>query len=222
MRFRRLLIVLSGLLPLLMFVALAAARAGGGEGYNGGGGGGGGGGHGGGGGGGSGLIFDLIWLCVSHPVIGIPLLIIIAVAYFYFQKNNPAGNSPPSPTPMRRPGADPVAVIRTHDPNFDPGAFSNRVGAGFLKLQSAWCNQNLQEVRPFISDGIHERFSLQFAEQKAEGYHDRMDGCGIDQIIIVDANSDDIYDELSVRIVAHAADYKVSMRGRRRCRASRG
>jgi hypothetical protein len=38
-----------------------------------------------------------------------------------------------------------------------------------------------------------------------------MDAVGIDQIQIVDAHSDDIYDELSVRIAAHAADYKVAM-----------
>jgi predicted lipid-binding transport protein (Tim44 family) len=216
MKFRRVLIVLSGLLPLLMFVAFAGARAGGGEGFHGDGGGGGGGGHGGGGGGGGGggLIFDLLWLCLSHPIIGVPLLIIIAVVFYYYQQqsSNTAGMSPLTPMPLRRPGADPVVVIRTHDPNFDPNAFCNRVGAGFLKLQSAWCNQNLQEVRPFISDAVHERFSLQFAEQKAEGYHDRMDGVGIDQIIIADASSDEIYDELSVRIMAHAADYKVSMR----------
>ena len=220
----RLWIRLLAVAPLLMLTAYAAGRAGGGEGYNGGGGsghGGGGGGGSGGGGGGGQLIFDLIWLCVSHPVLGIPLLIVIAVAFYYFQQSASsvptasAGGPNVADTVVDTtgsPAADLVSTIQSHDPNFDPNAFCNRVAAGFLKLQSAWCNQNLQEVRPFISDGIHERFSLQFAEQKAQGYHDRMDGVGIDQLMISDANSDEIYDELSVRIVAHAADYKVSMR----------
>jgi hypothetical protein len=214
MKRRRIWIVLLAIAPLVMFTAYAGARAGGGEGFHGapsGGGGGGGGGHGGGGAGG--LVFDLIWLCLSHPVLGIPLLIIIAVAWYYFSQNNPGpGVTGQEPMTGRQPSGDPVAVVRSHDPGFDPGAFCNRVGTGFLKLQSAWCNQNLQEVRPFISDGIHERFSLQFAEQKGEGYHDRMDGVGIDQITIADAASDEIYDEMSVRIIAHAANYKVSMR----------
>jgi hypothetical protein len=196
---------------LLLLPAYAAARAGGGEGYNGGGGGGGG--HGGHGGGGGALLIDFIFFCLTHPVIGIPLLIIVVIIYFYFQSTQgpTTGNNMAPPVPGRMPHADPVGAIRSHDPGFDPGSFCNRVGAGFLKLQSSWCAQNLQDVRPFISDGIHERFSLQFAEQKAEGYRDRMDAVGIDQIQIVDAHSDEIYDELSVRIVAHAADYKVAM-----------
>ena len=210
--------VLSTIATLLILPAMAAARAGGGEGYNGGGGGhggGGGGSSGGGGNGGGALLFDFIFFCLTHPAIGGPLLIIIAIVviYFYMTGNSDVGQQADAPTMLRpTPGVDPVGVVRAHDPAFDPGAFCSRVGAGFLKLQSAWCNQNLQEVRPFISDGIHERFSLQFTEQKAEGYHDRMDQVGIDQIIIADAKSDEIYDELSVQIRAHAADYKVAMR----------
>jgi hypothetical protein len=207
---RCLLLVVS---VLLLLPAYVAARAGGGEGYSGGGGGG----HGGGGGGGGNgtLIIDLIFFCLSHPTIGVPLLIVIVVAVIYFQMTsaNQPGGGVSAPNLMRGPVTEPIDAIRQHDPAFDPAAFCNRVGAGFLKLQTAWCGQTLQEVRPFISDGIHERFSLQFAEQQADGYRDRMDNVGIDQIMICDGRSDDIYDEVSVRIVAHAADYKVSLRG---------
>ena len=203
--------LLLGLGLLLMLPAFAAARAGGGEGYNGGGGDGGGG-HGGGGGGGGGTLIQLIYLCIRYPAIGIPLLIIVAAVYYFSRTNNPNSPSGPPLVQGRIPSAEQIGAIRAHDPAFDPGAFCNRVGAGFLKLQAAWCGQNLQQVRPFISDGIHERFSLQFAEQKADGYRDRMDAVGIDQILICDAKSDEIYDQVSVRIVAHAADYKVSMR----------
>jgi hypothetical protein len=200
---------------LLLLPAIAAARAGGGEGYSGGGGGG----HGGGGGGGGGGFVQLIYFilfCVTHPYIGVPLLIIIAVACIYFsfqnQTNPPPANGPIPPGPPGRNVADAVDVIRRHDPAFNPDEFYTRVAGGFLKLQSAWCDQKLQQVRPFISDGIHERFSLQFAEQKAEGYRDQMEQVGIDRIILADANSDEIYDELAVEIRAHAADFKVSLR----------
>jgi hypothetical protein len=206
------------LLTVLLLPALVLARAGGGEGYNGGGGGGGGG-HGGGGGGNGWIIYYLIQLLIQYPAIGVPLLIVVVIGYFYFQRTNNGSSfdsmqpgGPPMGGPPMRPTADPVAVLRQHDPAFDPGAFCNRVGAGFLKLQQAWCAQDLQQVRPFISDGIHERFSLQFAEQKAEGYRDRMEQVGLDRIVIADAQSDEIYDEVALEIRAHAADYKVSLR----------
>ncbi len=67
----------------LMMATEAAARVGGGQGYSGGSSGGSsssGGGYSGGGGSAEGdLIFFLIWLCFEHPVIGIPLLIVVAV-----------------------------------------------------------------------------------------------------------------------------------------------
>jgi hypothetical protein len=145
----------------------------------------------------------------------VPLLIIIAIMVIYYMmqddKAGPAGQSDLSSRPIRTPHGNPVQLIREHDPAFDPGAFCNRVGNGFIKLQQAWCEQNLQAVRPFISDAVHERFSLQFAEQRAEGYRDYMDRIGIDNMVINDATSDEIYDEVSLAITAHAADFKISL-----------
>ena len=60
-------------------------------------------------------------------------------------------------------------------------------------------------MRPFISDGVHERFSLQFAEQKAEGYRNVMENVVVVAAAIVDSASDEIYDEVTVRIQARAA-----------------
>jgi hypothetical protein len=144
------------------------------------GGGGGLGGGGGGGGGGGALLIQLVFFCLSHPTIGVPVLILIVIAILYYQFFNPGNESEASnqPGPVGRPIGDSVNIIRQHDTAFDPDAFYNRVAGGFLKLQTAWCEQNLQSVRPFISDGIHERFSLQFAEQKAEGYRDHLDHLG--------------------------------------------
>ena len=54
----------------------------------------------------------------------------------------------------------------------------------------------------FISDGVHERFLLQFAEQKDEGYRDHMDGLTINSTTIEQVESDGVYDVLAVRIAA--------------------
>jgi hypothetical protein len=159
------------------------------------------------------LLF-LIWFCIVHPYIGLPIILIV-IAYFYFQNSGVSGPAPMPP--LATPGLggqaldSAIGALRQHDPNFDPQAFCNRVGAGFLKLQTAWCAQDLKAVRPFISDGVHERFSLQFAEQKSEGYRDFMDGIRIEQIAIAAAESDAIYDQVSVIIQAAAVDFPVSL-----------
>ncbi len=212
------LINLLSLFVLLLLPALAFARAGGGEGYSGGGGGGG---HGGGGGGGAiWLLFQLIYLCIVHPVIGIPVLIIIVIFFIY---SGQQGAGAYQSNVIRRGGAvinqqrnnQILDAIASRDPNFSQSEFTTRVSSAFMKIQDAWCRQDLRSVRPFISDGVHERFSLQFAEQKAEGYRDQMDQIAIDDISIIDLASDAIYDEISVRITARAADRHVSLTGGR-------
>jgi predicted lipid-binding transport protein (Tim44 family) len=205
---------------LLFDPASAFARAGGGGGYHGGGGGGhggggfGGGGHGG-GGGDAGWIFYLLYeIFIHHPLIGISLVVIVTLFYFFSQRTgtppHPISTSPD--TSQSTPNDDELtlAPLRAADPNFDLAAFCQRVSVAFHKTQAAWCAQNLSTVRPFISDGVHERFSLQFAEQRAEGWRDQMDNIVIHDIDLLELQSDGLFDELSVRIEASAADYRVS------------
>ena len=59
--------------------------------------------------------------------------------------------------------------IITKDGRFQAAAFKERVSDAFLQIQKAWCSQSLEQVRPFISDGIFERFSIQFQEQRLMG-----------------------------------------------------
>jgi hypothetical protein len=97
------------------------------------------------------------------------------------------------------------------DPAFDANAFTQRVGKAFEKIQAAWCAQNCQTIRAFISDGVYERFALQFAEQHDLGYRDHMEKIGIDDMAIVEVVSRGLFDELSVRIAAQAVDYRVTL-----------
>jgi DnaJ-domain-containing protein 1 len=215
--------LLFGAALLLFIVDHVFARAGGGGGYHGGGGGGGGfggggfgGGHGGGGGSGGGLIFDLIWLLFQYPVVGVPVLIVIVLVIVFSAKQ---GNSSYQSGVIRR-GTEAlreddktqgIAGIRAHDPNFDVAVFCRRVNLAFGKIQAAWCRQELTPVRPFISDGVHERFLLQFQEQKAAGYRDHMEDIRIDAIDVASVSSDGLFDELSVRIAAAARDWRESL-----------
>ena len=211
-----LLIFLVIAIVAILFPQSLFARAGGGEGYSGGGGGGGGGGgHGGGGGGGNGWILYLLFdLFVHHPLIGIIVIAVIAFLYYKNRNYQPGGQAPPGfPVQALDDSArnQSIARLAQHDPNFNEQGFYQRVAMAFNKIQVAWCSQNLNVVRPFISDGVHERFTLQFSEQKAEGWHDQMDNIQIHNISITELRSDGLFDELSVRIQASALDYRISL-----------
>ncbi len=211
--------MLAIVLPGLLIPALVLARAGGGEGFGGGGNGGGGGG--GGGNGGGELIYLVFWLLMRYPVIGVPVLVILVVGYVMVQRK---GVSVYQGSVIRR-GGQAVDVARRQaglqqltgdDPQFSPDAFLQRAALAFTRTQAAWAAQDLAPVRPFLSDGVFERFNLQFAEQKALGYRNAMDnvhilGCDIQQV-----EADEIYQTLAVRITASAEDYSVSLQDGRR------
>jgi len=228
-QFHRITCVLRAAALLLLIPAEALARAGGGGGFHGGGGGGGGGGfHGGGGGGGggggdNGLILWIIIELISHPILGLIVLIIAGIVFWrWFQ--NQQGQGQWQPGAMQAPiadntedGASPAnaaawaANLRTSDPAFDENAFYARAQLAFDKIQQAWCGQNLTGVRPFISDAVYERFSLQIAEQRDEGYHDHMEGLQVLDLRMAEIESDGIYDEIAVRIRAVSVDYRMSI-----------
>jgi hypothetical protein len=202
-------------LVLVAIPATSLARAGGGEGYSGGGGGyGGGGGHGGGGGGY--LVYLLIQLLFHYPIIGIPLLIVV-VYVIYAQRQRGGGDDQSGFMQRGDEVIDPqlesniLATLRQHDPQFSEPAFCQRVATAFYKIQQAWTEQDLKLVRPFISDGVHERFSLQFAEQRDAGVRDVLQGLAIDDVRIADVSAAGVFDEIAVRIAAHAADFRVGI-----------
>ena len=196
------------------------ARAGGGGGFSGGGGGGGfsgGGGSGGGGGdGGAELIWLFFQLCYHYPMIGIPLLVLV-VAFFVY--SGLQGNEVRRSRVIRRGNAafdayrarDALAVMRGDDANFDDPAFCKRVGDAFDKIQQAWSEQQLEPMRPFVSDGIFERFSLQIQEQKDLGYRNVMEDVVVRGTRLAEAVAEPHFVVVTVRISASATDYRVAL-----------
>jgi hypothetical protein len=104
-----------------------------------------------------------------------------------------------------------VSRIQQSDPQFDPFAFAHRAKIGFDKIQKAWSNQDLSGVRAFLSDGVYERFSLQFDEQKALDYRNPTEPTFVLLPKVVELKSDGKFDVLTVRISASARDYRVRL-----------
>ncbi|HEV7786816.1 MAG TPA: hypothetical protein VGQ28_15835, partial [Thermoanaerobaculia bacterium] len=170
---------LSRALPFLVFLAIlllpvvAFARPGGGQSYSGGSHGGGSGG----GGGGGGCIFLIfqLWLelIFRHPVIGIPLTIIVVAAFISYQKRRGAAgsqtwNSAPVPTPMayQAPSSlDPRASrdlddIRQLDPEFSVVLFQDFAYALYAKAHEARSNpRDLESLSPYLGQSARDQLA---------------------------------------------------------------
>ncbi|MEQ1862937.1 MAG: Tim44-like domain-containing protein, partial [Chthoniobacteraceae bacterium] len=203
---------------LLLSTGWLWARAGGGHSSGGGGGGSSSSSGGGSGGGGGGDLIGLIrffwWLNTRHPLIGVPVT--TGVIYFFYRSAK-AGKRGYQGVVISR-GAAAAAqnvvqpglrALQKADAAFSRNAFEARVRVAFQKLQSAWCEQSLVTVRPFISDGIHERFSLQFEEQHALGYRPVMENLSIASSDFAQVECGPVFDVITVRFSARAHDYRV-------------
>jgi len=102
-----------------------------------------------------------------------------------------------------------VAALTAADQDFSLNVFEGRVKTAFLALQEAWCKQNLDAGRAFLSPGAYFAWSAQLETMAAEGRRDVMENLsvrGIQPIRIVHGR---VFDDLTVRISAAAADYEV-------------
>ncbi len=160
----------------------ALARVGGGQGYSGGGGSsGGGGGYGGGGGGDGGALIELlIWLCIRHPAIGIPVTIVVIVVFIYSKSQHGGGSlgggyrSHHGPgqggtnrvtrPPLGRAGMGRVSLdsLVAEDANFSQPLFIDYVQLVYARVQRARGDGDFEPLRPLVGD----RERRQLAEQR--------------------------------------------------------
>src|SRR6266849_1707189 len=164
LRWRKFALITTVAMAAALFAADAFARVGGGQGYGGGGGSGGGG-----GGGGAGalvylLVRLLIWLTFEHPVIGIPVDIIVigAVVYWFARPST----KPVSFASSNISAPDPVASaqqqgfqrafnqLRHFDPNFSEIIFTDFCYALYGRAHNARGRgpQALDELSPYLSE----------------------------------------------------------------------
>jgi uncharacterized tellurite resistance protein B-like protein len=172
------------------------------------------------------LIYLLFRLVFHYPAVGVPLLIVIGVALYYGSKETTnqyrAGViRRGAPVLNRFRAQQGLEELRKHDSDFAEQPFLDRVRIAFHKIQEAWSVQNLDSVRPFISDGIFERFTLQFSEQRDEGYRNVMESVAVQAAEVAEVIVDEPFQWLTVRIRASAVDYRVNIATGKEIRGSR-
>ncbi|MEO6786259.1 MAG: TIM44-like domain-containing protein [Chthoniobacteraceae bacterium] len=162
------------------------------------------------------IIRFLFWFDTTYPIVGIPVTIGIGYGCYkifiggqtVYQGNVINRGASAASSNLVSVG---FRALRATDASFDTAVFTARVRDGFTKLQHAWCEQSLVSVRPFISDGIHERFSLQFDEQRALGYRPVMENLSILECAMAQVECGPVFDVITMRIGATAKDYRVSV-----------
>jgi hypothetical protein len=91
-------------------------------------------------------------------------------------------------------------------PGFQIEAFRQKVADAFHRIQAAWSAQSLAAVRPFISDGIYQRFATQFRMMAQLKQQNALSNIRILRIDPVAATRDGEYDVIQVRIAAAIND----------------
>jgi predicted lipid-binding transport protein (Tim44 family) len=107
-----------------------------------------------------------------------------------------------------------VATLKAADPSFAMDAFIGRVKTGFRALQEAWCNQNLDAGRAFLSPGAYFSWRAQLETMTAEGRRNVMENLIVQRIDPVRIVHGRVFDDLTVRITATAADFEIDQNNR--------
>lgn len=105
--------------------------------------------------------------------------------------------------------ADGITTLTSADKDFALGTFEARVKTAFLALQDAWCKQNLDAGRAFMSPGAYFTWSAQLETMATEGRRNVMENLVVRNIEPIRVIHGRVFDDLTVRITAAAADFEV-------------
>ena len=193
-------------LLLTISVSVVASAGGGGGGHSGGDGG---------GGGDGGAIFYLIYtllrliFMLPFPINIIVLAVIIYVIYKVtksYQATSGLNSIPNFNAPangsfsnaFKRDAISQDFLSRNQD--FEASKFKEKVRTAFIAIQNAWMQQDLSNVRKWISDGVYQRFNTQFIMMKQLEQVNEISNINIQYTYIDDIENDGEYEIIHVGI----------------------
>jgi tellurite resistance protein len=206
---------LAALMPLV-----ALARVGGGQHYSQANGQSGAGSHGGSGGGGDGgLILAIIQLTLRYPQIMCPLLALVGVGFFFYQRaNNPTARTQRALQDREAEARTQVSesdvagwltALKAKDPQLDPPALYARFRKAFTEIQDAWFRRDLSQVRPFLSDAMFQRLTTQLRLLQAQGVRNAISDVAILDLQLAGLEQSAWFDTLRVKVRAQMRDVDV-------------
>ncbi len=202
------------LAPLLFFAAAALARGGGGEHYTGpssddGS-------RDGGGDGAGEILIYLIALAFDHPVIGVPLLIIVVTVLVLRSRNgNPTAQTRKAfqqreaelkTTVSDRDVSGWTNALRLKDPKFELPPTLEKVKRLFVDTQAAWFKRDLTPLRPFVSDASFQRLNVQLRLLAGQNVRDAITDVQVLDVQLIGLDQSEWFDTLHVRVRAQMRD----------------
>ncbi len=152
-------------------------------------------------------------------------ILVIAVFILYFMRRAGKGGSDASMFDMgggpiaSTPGsftppvsADPFAVVREDDPDFNDELFYGRVNEMFIAIQYAWMNRNMEPARRFLSDQQFPVLDQGVKEYVQNGTINKLQSIHIDSIQPVSVEKEGEFDIAKLLITATAIDFTVDER----------
>ena len=163
-------------------------------------------------GGGDGIdIGWLIYLAIKYPHVGVPALIIAAIVFY---KSGGAANvihkqrtiKRYSHTAQKNNFQNGLLELKKTDSAFDENIFGQRVRKTFYSLQSYWSSGEINKIRPFVSDGLYESFSIIYERYNHFNMRNDMENVSIQSCTPIDVQISQHYQTITYKIRASAID----------------
>lgn len=156
-----------------------------------------------------GFIWLLIWLIIEHPLIGIPLVIVLFVFRKRIfgktesvQKNMQVNNQPPIDY-----GDNNLQELIKNDPNFSEPQFIAKVNNMYLQLQDAWMRKDWKGMRALETDELFNMHAKQLQRYIDNHETNVVENICILKTQIVKYEQDAVNDIITVRLETRINDY---------------
>jgi hypothetical protein len=94
--------------------------------------------------------------------------------------------------------------IRALDPDFDVSQITARVEHAFFIIKQAWSKHDMASASGFITDGIYQRYAIQFTIQKQHQRHRIVDDIFIHHCELIGIEADKYFETLHFKIDSRA------------------
>jgi hypothetical protein len=105
------------------------------------------------------------------------------------------------------------AAFQQQHPEFDAGAFDQRVRLIATELQAAWTSHEWERARAYETDALFQMHRYWIDEYKRQRLRNVVDAYTITEVDIAKVTSDAFYDAITVRLHANGRDYTVDDSG---------
>lgn len=133
----------------------------------------------------------------------IVIIIIVLVLYYLFKGKLPSGNE-------NNNNVNSQSLPTSSSAQFPEGLTPDKVRTAFLELQDAWQQQDLSKVRKWMSDGMYQRLTAQFAMMKKLSQRNRLSNIRIENIYVANVTDDGAYKAADVAISFSMDDQFIS------------